>query len=476
MDDFFNYILIHFDYEDYKIEIPNNLAQLNSSKFFIKEEKDRKEYLTINAKEIKEILKIILNEKKKLIYCDRYYFDEKNNIESFENNGQENQANSLYQTMKDIKEEEEKNNYFNINNNNGYYEYTCNEIEKDKPNIKSFNNASEIPLHKESYSSESKELTNILQIYQNNQIKFGIKIDELNEKIEKLNDQIQNLNSKNNILSQEKKNLLIEYNFLLKALDKSNEEKQAKIEKINDKSRIKSVELLSVPGNIKKENLIKQNNCFFYNFYPELNYSCYSVYECSETDSHLIQNHIMPNIYSTIKSELLTMRKNEKKESAMNYIDLFKRSFQIIEQSISLSSFSCSFLLLSEENLILINIGSCQTKKEQFNKNSKKWEDICLNNKNFKDSSKITLQNNTGEECELEIKIFPYNDNDKFFIMGNSRFWDSISWNELKSIIETNYHQNNSQEIIKYINLSFNQILEVTCNIDGISIVLLFLK
>ena len=60
--------------------------------------------------------------------------------------------------------------------------------------------------------------------------------------------------------------------------------------------------------------------------------------------------------------------------------------------------------------------------------------------------------------------------------MGNSRFWDSISWNELKSIIETNYHQNNSQEIIKYINLSFNQILEVTCNIDGISIVLLFLK
>ena len=127
-------------------------------------------------------------------------------------------------------------------------------------------------------------------------------------------------------------------------------------------------------------------------------------------------------------------------------------------------------------NLILINIGSCQTKKEQFNKNSKKWEDICLNNKNIKDSSKITLQNNSGEECELEIKIFPYNDNDKFFIMGNSRFWDSISWNELKSIIETNYHQNNSQEIIKYINLSFNQILEVTCNIDGISIVLLFLK
>ena len=66
MDDFFNYILIHFDYEDYKIEIPNFLAQLNSSKFFIKEEKDRKEYLTINAKEIKEILKIILNKKKKL--------------------------------------------------------------------------------------------------------------------------------------------------------------------------------------------------------------------------------------------------------------------------------------------------------------------------------------------------------------------------------------------------------------------------
>ena len=155
--------------------------------------------------------------------------------------------------MKDIKEEEEKNNYFNINNNNGYYEYTCNEIEKDKPNIKSFNNASEIPLHKESYSSESKELTNILQIYQNNQIKFGIKIDELNEKIEKLNDEIQKLYSENNVLSQEKKNLLIEYNFLLKELDDSKEEKQAKIEKINDKSRIKSVELLSVPTGATKE-------------------------------------------------------------------------------------------------------------------------------------------------------------------------------------------------------------------------------
>ena len=67
-------------------------------------------------------------------------------------------------------------------------------------------------------------------------------------------------------------------------------------------------------------NLVRESSS--YNFYPEINYSCYGVYECSKKDINLIINYILPNIYSILKSELLILEKKRKNK--------FGRLFRII--------------------------------------------------------------------------------------------------------------------------------------------------
>ena len=75
---------------------------------------------------------------------------------------------------------------------------------------------------------------------------------------------------------------------------------------------LNSVELLTVPGINEKMNLVRESGCFTFNLYPEINYSCYGIYECSKKDINLIINYILPNIYSILKSELLILEKKEK--------------------------------------------------------------------------------------------------------------------------------------------------------------------
>ena len=151
--------------------------------------------------------------------------------------------------------------------------------------------------------------------------------------------------------------------------------------------------------------------------------------------------------------------------------------FFIKIKNISLESFSCSFLFLTKEKIILANIGSCQVKKEQFNKYSNKWECISLNDEiiNNKYKDKIILTDNSGYKSELEIKIFPYNDKDKFFVMGNSTFWETFCSGDL-TIIGTDYYNENSLGAINQLYYWYDEILKVTSNMDGISVVLLFLK
>ena len=97
-----------------------------------------------------------------------------------------------------------------------------------------------------------------------------------------------------------------------------------------------SVELLTVPGINEKMNLVRESSCFIYNFYPEINYSCYGVYECSKKDINLIINYILPNIYSILKSELLILEKKEKINSE-DYAELFKKCYKLINEKLILS-------------------------------------------------------------------------------------------------------------------------------------------
>ena len=83
-------------------------------------------------------------------------------------------------------------------------------------------------------------------------------------------------------------------------------------------------------------NLVRDSGCFTYNFNPEINYSCYGVYECSKKDINVIINYILPNIYSILKSELLILEKKEKINSE-DYAELFKKCYKLINEKLILS-------------------------------------------------------------------------------------------------------------------------------------------
>ena len=141
---------------------------------------------------------------------------------------------------------------------------------------------------------------------------------------------IQNINNHENkkethkIFIEEKNNQNNEKNLLEGKISKLKNELNVKeniIKKLK-KSKINSIELLIVPGINEKMNLVRKSSCFTYNFYPEINYSCYGVYEYSKKDINLIINYILPNIYSILKSELLILEKKKKyiRKIMQNYL------------------------------------------------------------------------------------------------------------------------------------------------------------
>ena len=297
MENFKNYINICFNNIECTIELPNNLEELNNARFYYKENLTKD--ININPKEIKELLKILSDLKNiSLIYCQKNYKYEPNLIDYIDNE-EFNKTNLFYNDMKRIDEEENKKNKHDVYIPNES-EYFTNSIFKkaNKKNntndIKSFNDISEIPEKKE--NSNPSTQNNIKEMIQN------INNNENKKETHKifLNEEKNNQNNEKKLLEEKISKLKDELNV------KENIIKKLKKPKIN------SVELLTVPGINEKMNLVRESGCFTYNFYPEINYSCYGVYECSKKDINLIINYILPNIYPILKSELLILEKKRK--------------------------------------------------------------------------------------------------------------------------------------------------------------------
>ena len=80
MENFKNYINICFNNIECTIELPNNLEELNTARFYSKENITKD--ININPKEIKELLKILSELKNiSLIYCQKNYKYEPNLID-----------------------------------------------------------------------------------------------------------------------------------------------------------------------------------------------------------------------------------------------------------------------------------------------------------------------------------------------------------------------------------------------------------
>ena len=155
MENFKNYINICFNNIECTIELPNNLEELNTARFYSKENITKD--ININPKEIKELLKILSELKNiSLIYCQKNYKYEPNLIDYIDNE-EFNKTNLFYNNMKKIDEEENKKNKHDvyIPNESEYFTNSIFKKAKEKNNtnntnyIKSINDISEIPEKKE---------------------------------------------------------------------------------------------------------------------------------------------------------------------------------------------------------------------------------------------------------------------------------------------------------------------------------------
>ena len=499
MENFKNYINICFNNIECTIELPNNLEELNNARFYSKENLTKD--ININPKEIKELLKILSELKNiSLIYCQKSYKYEQNLIDYIDNE-ELNKTNLFYNDMKRIDEEENKKNKHDvyIPNESEYFTNSIFKKAKEKNNtnntnyIKSINDISEIPEKKE--NSNPSTQNNIKEMIQN------INNNENKKETHKIfiNEEKNNQNNEKKLLEEKISKLKDELNV------KENIIKKLKKPKIN------SVELLTVPGINEKMNLVRESGCFTYNFNPEINYSCYGVYECSKKDINLIINYILPNIYSILKSELLILEKKEKINSE-DYVELFKKCYnlmnetlilsqqtkknQILQNNLESTSFftpanslkniefsdlSFSFLLFSDEKIISVNLGNSKIKKFQDNLINNKIESISLseenqiNNNGIIYTGIIELDCKNNKKIEIKIKICPNDNKDKFIIMGNYQFLENILDEDFENIY--NKYNKNSKEVIKELykickerNMAFNNNY-----IGDISAILIFL-
>ena len=316
---------------------------------------------------------------------------------------------------------------------------------KNLPNIKE--NISEIPYQTETI--EKSSANSIITIFENNERKF-------NKEIEKLNEQLT---------------------------------KQEEIIKHFRKSKINKVEMLSVPGINNKEEKVKETSCFAFNFYPEINISCYGVYECLVNDNNLIKNYIVPNIYSILKNELINETKNENRDNKY-YKEMFNKCYKLINErlssnlikqnskdkllieSLSNKDISFSFLLFGEKEIVMANLGNSKIKKYEFDPNLKKGKCIDLKGEN---KNKDKNLNNNFEE-NIEIKMFPYSTKDKFFVMGNNQFWEYVFQENVEDIMIDYYINNDCKGAINKLYKLSREKLSFDNYIDAISIIVIFLN
>jgi len=470
MEPFTNYLKIFFNDKSYIIELPNYIEEMTTASFYTKNENNEPKSIEISSEKVKDILiPIIELQNGSLIY----YKQNKvvSNLDNLFNSG-ESKQNDLYNTMKEIYKD--KNRIINLSSNGGSSISSLERLTNENKNFNAFKETiSEIPTKNEKPDENNSE-NFIISMFEKNEKELKKKIEELRDKNDELKDELKkNIKS----LSEENKNLTKELS-----------EKQ-KIIKTFTKTKINSVELLCVPGTKTKKDKEKESSSFFYDFYPGLNYSCYGVYECLIEDNNLIKNYVIPNIYSILKYELLNKNKNNK-NNINDYKKIFSECYELINEKLSLSStkenskqklkdlsitnLSFSFLLFCDEEIISINLGNSQIKKCQYDSISKKIE--CINLSEEKTNENIIKELNRNLEENLEIKLFPYNKNDKFFVIGNNQFWEYVSPDNIIDIMNGYYINNDSKGAINKLYEVSRAKLIFDNYIDDISIIMIFLN
>ena len=377
-----------------------------------------------------------------------YEKPEQENLMNYMDNDFE-QKNTFYKELKKFNYKCDNQNKYLMSSNNDNYNNSLPSFTNEKNiNLNTINNLSEVQYERDNSNKESE----------NNNIKNIILECQKNEK--------NNETQKVILINRNKKSEKNDLHF-----NNEHSEKNKIDEKITN-SKINSIELLTVPGTNSQST--EKSSCFTYNFSPELNYSCYGVYESKNNDNNLLNNYVVPNFYSILKSELLILNKKEKEKISINdYKQAFMNCYKLINEKLilshkkmnelksqnlsnkdkineispqkslsdlSLSDLSFSFLLFCENEIISVNLGTCETKICKYNKSYDKCELISLNEENeIKEKEIIELNDNNKK---IEIKMYNICERDKFFIIGNLAFWKYIYPDDItKNVMSDFYYE-----------------------------------
>ena len=224
-----------------------------------------------------------------------------------------------------------------------------------------------------------------------------------------------------------------------------------------------------------------------------------------------------------------TINLNSVDDSFIDFPKLFKESFLLMESKLSenknidieLSGTTCISLLFCEDRIISSNIGDSRAIKGFYNELDNKWEYIALSRDHkpsdldeaeriksckgkvhpyIDDDGKyvgpdrvwneeeelpgLAMSRSFGDEIakkigvysEPEVKIFPYNEEDKFIVIASDGLWEYVSNKEVTDIVGK-YHEKNDCDgaVSKLYEISKERWIKYDDYIDDISIIVAFL-
>ena len=283
---------------------------------------------------------------------------------------------------------------------------------------------------------------------------------------------------------------------------------------------------------------INQDTLFKVKF-GDINYSYYGVCDGHGPSGHFVSDFIKSNIafivYKQLKSLLLQNNNNNisnlnsASDANIDFPKLFKDCFLLMDSKltnnksidIELSGTTCVSLLFCDNRIISANVGDSRAIKGQYNISNKKWGYIALS-RDHKPSEKdeaerihkykgiihpyidddgnyagpdrvwiddeelpgLAMSRSFGDEiaaragvyAEPEVKIFPFEEKDKFVVIASDGLWEYVTNEEVIDIVSEYFEKKDCDGAVsKLYEVSHERWVQYDDYIDDISIIVVFL-
>ena len=284
---------------------------------------------------------------------------------------------------------------------------------------------------------------------------------------------------------------------------------------------------------------INQDTLFKVKF-GDINYSYYGVCDGHGPSGHFVSDFIKSNIafivYKHLKALLLQNQQNnidtnlnEVDDSNIDFSQLFKDCFLLMDAKlnenktidIELSGTTCVSLLFCENRIISANVGDSRAIIGKFKLDDNKWDYIPLSSDHIpsdKDEAEriikskgiihpyidddgnfagpdrvwmddelpgLAMSRSFGDEiaskvgvyAEPEVKVFPFEEEDKFVVIASDGLWEYVTNEEVINIVSDFFDKKDCDGAVsKLYEISHERWIENDDYIDDISIIVVFLE